>query len=313
MQTPFYNTQHAPVGAFASFTLGAKGAKGGLDLERAAPACENFWIGCEDRTGTTLQVLPFCEASPEPEKAFGKEPETPSRLPLHFFEPNEIQRNLTPGCDAWNTEDFHFSIYTQAPRLPNPDLEDSAELREGLVPAVLCEIRLDNRHGHTKRRVVFAWQGNHPQTIMRCMDAGSVVGIAQGMDRGFFGATGTWVAGQGMHVEEILEAVRQMDLQTLRHSIGSVGALIAEVPAGGVSVFHLVAAFFRNGPATTDKRFRYWYLHWWDSIEDVAAFALSSSDALIKAAHTANKLLGGQNLSLPRRWMLAQAVHSYYA
>ena len=85
MQTPFYNTQHSPIGAFASFTLGAQGAKGGLGLELSSPACENLWIGCEDRDGKRLQALPFFAAQADAEAQFATVSEDSHRPPLVAF------------------------------------------------------------------------------------------------------------------------------------------------------------------------------------------------------------------------------------
>ena len=53
----FFNTQHSPIGAFASFTLGAKGAKGGLGLELGKPSDQNIFIGIADAKSITC--LPF--------------------------------------------------------------------------------------------------------------------------------------------------------------------------------------------------------------------------------------------------------------
>lgn len=55
----FYNVQHSPIGAFASFTLGFKGAKGGLGLELGKPADENVYIGLQSRDGKRYEALPF--------------------------------------------------------------------------------------------------------------------------------------------------------------------------------------------------------------------------------------------------------------
>ena len=59
MQTIFYNTQHSPIGSFASFTLGAKGQKGGLGLELGKPADQNVFIGLEDTDAKGFSCLPF--------------------------------------------------------------------------------------------------------------------------------------------------------------------------------------------------------------------------------------------------------------
>lgn len=55
----FYNAHHAPIGAFASFTLGYKGAKGGLGLELGKPADQNVYIGLQACDGEHYQALPF--------------------------------------------------------------------------------------------------------------------------------------------------------------------------------------------------------------------------------------------------------------
>ena len=315
VQTPFYNTLHAPVGAFATFTLGSPGASGGLGLELAGPPRENLWIGCEDRDGKSLTVLPFHAQVKPVEEQFGlvDAPRQASGFPLRTFAEEDIVRELTAGRDTWIAEDLRFTIYSQAPRLPDPSLEDSQELRVGLVPAVLCEMVVDNRHGKECRRVFLGWQGSDPAGAMRCVDSNQVVGIAQGLGKGFFGASSTWVAGQGLHMEDVLEAVRNHDAGRLRHGVGTVCALVAEVPAGGVSVLHLVAAFHRDGVVTSGKECRYWYTRWWKNLVAVAEFALQHVEALVRAGKEADEWLNNPTLSRERRWMLAQAVHSYYA
>ncbi len=312
MTNPFYNTQHSPVGAFASFTLGALGANGGLGLELAGPAKENFWIGCEDRDSNAIQVLPFFQATGDAEAQFGVEAAKSLRIPLLPFAPSEITRKLSAGHDTWLAGDMRFTLFTQAPRLPDPELEDSLQLKCGLVPAVLCEIEIDNRKGLDCRKVVFGWQGSDLQGAMRCVDADDTVGIAQGLNKGFFGASGTWVAGQCFRIEDIVGAVRQRDVGRLRHGVGAVSALVAEVPAGSVSVLHIVACFWKGGVVSSGKSCNYWYTHWWQSLEAVAKFALQVSDNLVKAAKETDEWLSAPGLSPERRWMLAQAVHSYY-
>lgn len=55
----FYNAHHSPIGAFASFTLGYKGAKGGLGLELGKPADQNIYIGLQSSDGEHYEALPF--------------------------------------------------------------------------------------------------------------------------------------------------------------------------------------------------------------------------------------------------------------
>ena len=62
MNATYYNTQHSPIGAFASFTLGARGAKGGLAIELGKPADQNVFIGLESASGEGFSCLPFFQA-----------------------------------------------------------------------------------------------------------------------------------------------------------------------------------------------------------------------------------------------------------
>ncbi len=312
MKQIFYNTQHCPVGAFASFTLGAKGGKGGLGLELAGPACENIWIGCEDRSGLHAEALPFFADALAGETQFGIDKQTPGSGAIRPFAAGDIVRELSAGKDTWIAGDLRFTIFTQAPKIPDPELEDSEPLRTALVPAVLCELVIDNRHGQDCRRVFFGWQASDVRGAMRCVDSAHTTGIVQGTSKGFFGAAGHWVAGQGFRVEDILDAVKQREAGRLRHGIGTVCALVAEVPAGGISVLHLVAGFWSPGIVTTGLPCQYWYSRWWSGIEDVAEFALSHTEALTKAAKDADEWVGKSGLSRERRWMLSQALHSYY-
>lgn len=58
MKTHNYNAHHSPIGAFASFTLGFRGAQGGLGLELGGPANQNVFIGLENASNA-FDLLPF--------------------------------------------------------------------------------------------------------------------------------------------------------------------------------------------------------------------------------------------------------------
>ncbi len=84
-----FNTQHSPIGAFARFTLGSKGANGGLALELGKPADQNVFIGIADEKG--INCLPFFQetatdsanfaAAPCDHHAAGHPNRTPTKPP----------------------------------------------------------------------------------------------------------------------------------------------------------------------------------------------------------------------------------------
>src|SRR5215207_803571 len=57
-----FNAQHAPVGAFMSFTCGHFGSGGGIGVEIGKPANQNLYVGVKrgERTAVTpVTCLPF--------------------------------------------------------------------------------------------------------------------------------------------------------------------------------------------------------------------------------------------------------------
>lgn len=59
LHNKFFNAHHSPIGAFASFTLGFKGASGGFDLEMAKPPRQNIFIGLERTDGKVMTHYHF--------------------------------------------------------------------------------------------------------------------------------------------------------------------------------------------------------------------------------------------------------------
>ncbi|RYG87950.1 beta-xylosidase, partial [bacterium] len=55
-----FNAHHSPIGTFATLTLGAKGAKGGIGIELGGPADRAVYVGVEERDRPDrFQALPF--------------------------------------------------------------------------------------------------------------------------------------------------------------------------------------------------------------------------------------------------------------
>src|SRR5262249_3831003 len=100
--TIFYNTQHSPLGAFSSFTLGCKGPKGGLGLELGKPADQNVYIGVEGSEKGQFACLPFYEGVIDESARFDIESAGgESNIHLHHVPDAGISRALTPGTDTW--------------------------------------------------------------------------------------------------------------------------------------------------------------------------------------------------------------------
>ena len=116
--SPFFNSHHSPMGAFASFTLGAPGASGGLGLELGKPADQNVFIALETREGGAFEALPFFKADDaaeeerqryEVEQANQAMPEW-QNAPMIAFPTEAIRRDFHAATDTWTAGDLTFTL-----------------------------------------------------------------------------------------------------------------------------------------------------------------------------------------------------------
>jgi len=183
MNSIYYNTQHSPIGASASFTLGARGAKGGLAIELGKPADQNVFIGLEDEGGGTFSCLPFFDAVVDESTRFDvSESGKRKRSMLRAFKDKAITRTLSPQRDTWGAGDLRFSIHSPVCPAPEPGAPRARQML-AYVPALTVEMTVDNRRGKKSRRAFFGYQGNDPYRQMRRLDdtaRGKFTGIACG-------------------------------------------------------------------------------------------------------------------------------------
>jgi hypothetical protein len=182
MNTIFYNAHHSPIGAFASFTLGFPGAKGGSGLELGQPADSNVYIGVEARSGGRYEALPFfagaergqaSTAGDEERKRYDVEGQSEDEQPQAQVAPfrfENITRELRLGSDTWQAGDLTFRVLSPMRSVPDPDNASADALKAAIVPAVLAEITIDNAQGDKSRRAFFGYTGTDPYSSMRRLD-----------------------------------------------------------------------------------------------------------------------------------------------
>jgi xylan 1,4-beta-xylosidase len=306
----FFNTQHSPIGAFASFTLGAKGPCGGLGLELGKPADENILIGLENREGGSFSCLPFCDPVKDDSSTFDTGTGSQeSQCPLHPFADDAITRTLKPATDSWKAGDLTFTIHT--PVCPAPPPGAARSVRElAYAPALAVEITVDNRGGSRSRRCFFGFQSNDPVRHMRRLDdTAPFPGIACGQHKAIASQSpGVWSA-QSFTFEQILGELLPANSGW---GLGRLGLLVGSTPAGKIKTFRFAVCFFRGGIVTTGMEARYHYTRFFDSIESVASYALKNFHALKNRGTAFDRSFDRSALSPERKFMLAQALHSYY-
>ncbi len=313
MQDIFFNAQHSPIGAFASFTLGFRGAKGGLGLELGKPADENVFVGLESRDGSLFEALPFFEAGEDEQKRYNVEHASSTSLsPLVSFASESITRDFRVATDTWQAGDLTFCIYSPVRTLPDPASAAEDTLRDALLPAVFTTLTIDNTQSECSRMAFFGYQGNDPYSAMHRLDDTTqehVIGIGQGRRTAIATRGANVVSAQGFSIEQILQRQHR---EQWTFGLGSAGALIMDVPAGQKVTYAFALCFYCEGFVTTGLDTTYYYTRFFGSIEEVADYALSHLDRLIACCEQDNSLVDNSSLSTEQKFMLAHAIRSYY-
>ncbi|MGN7760275.1 glycoside hydrolase family 52 protein [Paenibacillus sp. 22594] len=311
----FYNAHHSPIGAFASFTLGFKGAAGGFDLEAGKPPRQNIFIGLERKDGSGYDTLPFHEQGGDDEsKRYDIENPDPNpnkpRI-LHPFADEEIVRKFNLTTDSWSAGDLTFRIYSPVRPVPDPATATEEELKQVLLPALLVELEVDNTTGQSARRAFFGYQGNDPYSAMRRLDESDsgLTGIGQGRFLAIAAEQGSVKSALHFTMEDILLAELE---ENWTFGLGQVGAQIIDVPAGERQCFRFAVCFHRSGYVTSGMDASYYYNRYFSNVESVAEYAMAHFEEIKQQAEQGNAMLDGSGLSDDQTFMLAHAIRSYY-
>ncbi|MNM65571.1 Beta-xylosidase precursor [compost metagenome] len=312
----FFNAHHAPVGAFASFTLGFPGRSGGFDLEFGRPPEQNVYIGLQELDGDTYQALPFYDQAGDESTRYtagtDEEANEPAASIIRPFAQEEIRRTFGPATDTWEAGDLTFRVYSPFDSVPDPESADEEELRFALLPAVLAEITVDNTEGTSSRRAYFGFQGTDPYTAMRRLEDatdGTLCGVGQGRHTAIVSNDPRVYSAGHFTIENILQP---KVLENLRFGLGPVGALLMDVPAGKRETYRFALCFYRGGEVTTGMDAAYLYTRYFANIEEAASYALQNYDRKVEVSRRNDDLIASSALSDNQKFMLAHAIRSYY-
>ena len=326
MSNQFFNAHHSPIGAFASFTLGYRGASGGFGLELGKPADQNVYIGLETEDGGIFEALPFysgADAGDAERRRYESSPDAHSQntAPTARIVPypaESIRRDFRLATDSWSAGDLTFTLFSPVRSIPDPESASDEELRDVLLPAVLAEITVDNTGGARGRRAFFGYAGSDPYSAMRRVDdtmpgpasrGRRYTGIGQGHTTALVTGSEDAQSGLAFSMEGLLEVKLK---ENLTFGLGVCGAVLLDVPAGEKRTFEFALCFHRDGLATAGLDTAYYYTRLFPTIESVADYALSNFEPLRRAALDCNAIVEGAALSADQKFMLAHAIRSYY-
>jgi len=306
-----YHTQHAPFGAFASFTVGLVGGTGGFGQSLKGPARQNVYAGFRPSAAAAWQLLPFFTTPESNEAAFtGEAVVRRTSASVVALQPADYVRTLGWASDTWQADAgrFLFSLVTPFGAVPDPRRMTSDEARHHLAPLVCGWIEYDNRAGRDPVEMMFGV--GDPEAPLRplCEAQPSLAGFARGTAFGYSTKPAPGV--------ELRQGFDVFDSKYRDHrglfAIGGESALVFAVPAGRKRRFPLVLGFFLGGVVTTGLSACYAYTRCVRDLEDVLTHGLAHHRHYVRTAAARDRELGRSHLNTDQRFLLAQATHSYY-
>jgi hypothetical protein len=305
-----YHTQHAPLGAFASFTIGLVNSPGGFGQSLRGPGRQNVYVGVRRSGDPKWRLLPFLVPPKSNEAAFtGVEGQSGEPARFELLSPADYQRTLRWASDTWRADDdrFGFSLLSPFEETPDPKAMSKARARLALSPHVNGWIEYDNRAGDQPVEIVFGV--NEADRLFRPVQDTDedLLGFAVGPDFGYATLPNAAIeARQGFDVFN----PKFRDYRGLL-LIGGESALIFTVPAGKRRRFPLVLGFFHGGVATTGIGAEYAYTRHFRHLEDVLAHGLAERARYEQVSARRDRELERSKLSADQQFLLAQATHSY--
>lgn len=307
-----FHTQHAPFGAFASFTVGLVGSPGGFGHALRGPAKQNIYVGF--RAGgpkASWRLLPFFKPPQSREGAFTGEAAT-AQGPQDFvaLAPADYERTLGWASDTWRTRDGRFGFALLSPFGPvdDPAKLAPAEARFALSPHINGWIEFDNSAGRTPVELVFGV--GEPDRLFRPLADTDrrLLGFAVNTEFGY--AT---VPAAGIEPRQGFD-VFQPKFRDHRGLlvIGGESGLVFTVPAGKKQRFPLVLGFFNGGTISTGISAGYAYTRVFADLEDVLRHGLRQRARYERLAAQRDRELARTKLNDDQKFLLAQATHSYF-
>jgi hypothetical protein len=315
IMTIFLNAFHSPIGAHSSFTLGCKGAKGGMSIEGDRPADQNVYIGLEQHANHDhdrhFKAFPFFEGSEDDDASLydHSNSSADTKPTISPFADKDIQRTYECGVDRWSAPDLSFNIYSPVQPAPDPDKSSIEEQKMAYAPCILVEIEVDNSKGAQERKAFFGLQGNGSNDSMRWFEEHGMKGIIKGQDYGIFSQNVNVTPAQGFNAERVLNVTEEINY---KEGLGGTGVMIMKVPAGQKQTFSFSLNFYRAGMVTTGLHCSYWYTRLFSNLEQVALYSLENFDAIKKWTLDSDAMLNEGHLSEEQRFHLIHSIRSYY-
>ena len=299
----FFNSDHAPIGAYATLMYGAQGS-GGVMMQTAGHrtkpmiAHEGILIAVKDGRAKA-QVLPFCPAI---ENASAGE----------FSDKTKASRVLRACVDSWDTGlGVSWTHYTPYWQLPDLDKASAADIARFLLSATWMKFKIDNSKGTDTKSMLFSLLDKSPskQATIGTHHGFVIAKEATTVDGGITTVVRTTHAiTLPQTVGKLLSTGQARD----RYGVGgAVTPVEVEVQPGRTVEFTLIVSHFNDQALGQPGGGKLYLTKYFNSIESVVLAAIQSSTSAIQRAEAYRDDVNTWGLNDYRKFLYGHALASY--
>jgi len=307
-----YYSLHGIWGAYSSLVLGRIGRGAGVVLGDVRPPETGLFVGYRvgreephlfpfssgRRYGLGAAAYYNSETLPDMDESYRR---------ALCFKPCETERRIYLSGEEWRTNLMGFRVFSFFGEVPDPREVTRASARSAFRPSILLRLSFDNSNGKGPMTGLFGMQG-----IRRPLSDstnGALLGMASD---GCFG----FAIRPSADVEEVMDwSVIDAAFNGNRalRRLASEGGLRFTIAPGGRAEYIIALGVFRDGIITSGRRAYAYYTCLFKDLEDVLESALDEKEESLFRAQRLDDMLESSSLSEDRRFLIAQAAHSYLA
>lgn len=301
-----FHSHHSPMGALASFTIGAQDAEGGMGLELGNPFQGAVSVGYQDGKGK-LHLLPFFKSSDHNEAERYVECKDDDKTKNRII--HEITREYLWATDSFKSPEIQVDIMSPFFSIPDPETADQKELAFASCPAIQVRVTFKNDSDDN-------WKGFFALDIDKNHKWTPIESHCSGVLKGATSYNSIGLATRDQNARGFLgfdiQSSMNRQYNTPYFLLGTTAGLEVDVPAHGSETLNLVLGFYKGGVATYNREMSYYYTQHFTSLIQVMDYALEQRDRYLDEANKRDEELANKNLSDEQKFLIAHATRSYY-
>ncbi|EDY84281.1 Glycosyl hydrolase family 52 [Verrucomicrobiia bacterium DG1235] len=303
-ENPSFHAHHSPIGALASFTCGAHGAKGGMGIALPRAYQGEISIGYMD-AADTLHLLPLFEGSDSSESERYVEGAEGTRGKLSVI--HDVSREYLWATDRILSQNVELEIATPFFPIPDPENATPTDLAFASCPVVHAAVTFKN-DTDAPIRGIFALGIDQRWSPLSEQTGGALVGATSQDQIGF--ATQTPGASCFMDFDPISAMNRKHS--TPEFLLGPTAGLEIEIAPGEERTLEITLGFYHQGPATYNRSTSYYYTRHFTSLSQVLEYGLENRFHYLEQASERDLELASAKLNVEQKFLIAHATRSYY-